>query len=184
MYSPSQRIFKDLQTQAHMWHTSEDTHVHTPQGEPFQAKPHLSRPRSAKPNFGARCIKRTMVKPDMGTTSKTHPSCSWWPQVRSPAGLCQSPPDPMFGCKAHMGGVALVRNTVKQIVQMCFLTVDNILIGFCWPWTSSYSVFCRTGVLRSSLCSWISASNSERSHKLQGKVISFYRHSLQVFLLS
>lgn len=74
MYSPSHGSsdFKDLQTQPYMWHASEDTHVHTPQGEPFQAKPHLSRPRSAKPNFGESYIKRTMAKPDMGTTSKKH----------------------------------------------------------------------------------------------------------------
>lgn len=182
MYSPSQRILdiKDLQTWVYMWHTSEDTHVHTPQGEPFQAKPHLSRPRPAKPNFGASSIKRTMSKPGMGTTSKNTHSMQLVTTTKiSSQALCQSPPYPLLWCKGHMVkerhlcGIS-VNNRVKHSPYGCFLSLDKHLNWVLLAMNNPFSVFFRTVVLKSSLCSWISAGNSERSLMPQGKVINLF----------
>lgn len=74
--------------------------------------------------------------------------------------------------------VAYWPTTGQRVVYMCLSDplclsepLINILIGFCWP---SPPVFFRIDVLKSSLYSWTSAGNSERSHTAPGKVISLF----------
>lgn len=126
---------KYLQKQAYRSSTLA-THERTPRGEPFQAKPQLSRPHCAKLNFGASCCKTTMAK--AGTTlkktkkKKKHPPCSWLPQLNISRQACVSPlPTPLW-CKGHMGKREhmVLRNGLHQRVSVCSLDLKRLTVWF------------------------------------------------------
>lgn len=126
---------KYLQKQAYRSSTLA-THERTPRGEPFQAKPQLSRPHCAKLNFGASCCKTTMAK--AGTTLKktkkkknTLPAAGYH-NLTFPDRPVSVPSLHLFDVKAIWGKREhmVLRNGLHQRVSVCSLDLKRLTVWF------------------------------------------------------